>query len=188
MERMQKVAILAELVDRLRIHGSWGGETHVQKAAYFLQDVLGVPLGVEYILYKHGPYSFDLTEQLTGMRADYLLENEYVTEGYGPRLVPTKESAELRKNYPKTLGSYLGQIDFVATRFGSKGVADLEKLATALWVTREKRDDASREARAARLHELKPHIRLLDALEAVDAFDAFVLHSKESIVMTPSAA
>lgn len=187
MERMQKLAVIAELVDRLRTHGSWAGETHVQKATYFLQDVLSVPLGVEYILYKHGPYSFDLTEQLTGMRADYLLEKEYVTEGYGPRLVPTKESLELRKNYPKTLGRHSGQIDFVATRFGGKGVADLEKLATALWVTRELGEVASREARAARLHELKPHIRLPDALDAIQEFDAFVLESRTSFA-SPSAA
>jgi len=187
MERLQIAVVIAELADKLRANGSWCGETHLQKSLFFLQDVLGVPLGIEYILYKHGPYSFDLSESLMSMRADYLLEKEYVTDGYGPRLIPTKESAELRKNYPKTLGSYSVQIDFVATRFGGKGVADLEKLATALWVTRERGEGASREARAARLHELKPHIRLPDALAAVDEFDTLIVQSKGSIATSSTA-
>ena len=39
-----------------------------QKAVYFLQEIFDVPTGIEYILYKHGPYSFDLTADLTALR------------------------------------------------------------------------------------------------------------------------
>ena len=66
MERLQKAAILTELADQLRREGSWCGHTHMQKATYFLQDLLEVPTGYEFILYKHGPYSFDLSEEMTG--------------------------------------------------------------------------------------------------------------------------
>ena len=79
MERLQKAAILTELAARLRREGSWCGHTHMQKATYFLQDLLGVPTGYEFILYKHGPYSFDLSEELAGLRADYLIEFDHIS-------------------------------------------------------------------------------------------------------------
>src|SRR6516225_7231574 len=131
MDRLQRAAVLTELMDQLRLNGSWCGETHVQKAVYFLQEVLGVPTRFDYILYKYGPYSFDLTEDLTALRADYLIEFDHKSPGYGPALVPTPTSTALRERFPKTLDKYRRQIDFIAEVFGSKGVADLEKLATA---------------------------------------------------------
>ena len=133
MERLQRAAILTELMDRLRANGSWCGETHVQKAVYFLQEILGVPTGFEYILYKHGPYSFDLTADLTALRADFLMELNHRSPGYGPGLVPTPTSMELRDRYPRTLANNRPQIEYIAKAFGARGVADLEKLATALY-------------------------------------------------------
>ena len=137
MDRLQRAAILTEFMDQLRANGSWCGETHVQKGTYFLQEVLGVQTGFEYILYKHGPYSFDLTADLTALRADFLMEFNHRSPGYGPGLVPTPTIAELRSRYPKTLEAHGRQIKFIAATFGARGVAELERLATALYVTRE---------------------------------------------------
>jgi hypothetical protein len=171
MDRLQRAAILTELMDQLRANGSWCGETHVQKATYFLQEVLGVPTGFDYLLYKHGPYSFDLTADLTAQRADFLMEFNHRSPGYGPGLVPTSTSAELRNRYPKTLDRYSRQIAFIAQAFGAKGVADLERLATALYVTRELGVTADLAERANRLHALKPHVGLADAVAAIREFD-----------------
>jgi uncharacterized protein YwgA len=102
MKRMQRDAVLLSLIKEMKDKGSWCGETHIQKAAYFLQELLGVPMGFEFILYKHGPYSFDLSDEVTAMRADSLLE--YKTRvPYGPNLFPTKEGQEFLLRYPKTL-------------------------------------------------------------------------------------
>lgn len=60
MERLNRAAVLLNLVETLRSKGSWASETHFQKAAYFLQELLRVPLEFEFILYKHGPFSFGL--------------------------------------------------------------------------------------------------------------------------------
>jgi uncharacterized protein YwgA len=171
MDRLQRASVLTELMTRLREYGSWCGETHVQKSVYFLQEVLGVESGFEYILYKHGPYSFDLAAELTSLRADFLLELEHRSTGYGPSLVPTQTSRDLRSRFPKTLAKYSPQIDFVAKAFGSKGVADLEKLATALYVTREAGSQADVQARAKRLSELKPHVSLSESITAVEQLD-----------------
>jgi uncharacterized protein YwgA len=178
MDRLQRAAILTELMDQLRASGSWCGETHVQKAVYFLQEVLGVPTGFEYILYKHGPYSFDLTADLTALRADFLMEFNHRSPGYGPGLVPTPTSVELRARYQRTLANHSRQIKFIAMSFGARGVSDLEKLATALFVTRELRDTAEVSKRASRIHELKPHVSEAEALVALQEFERIVIEAK----------
>ena len=131
MNRLQKAVIITKLAEQLGANGNWSGETHLQKGIFVLQTLLGVPTGFEFVLYKHCPYSFDLGEELIALQADYLLEKDFQTPGYGPGLVPTETSAKLRNRFPNTLATYEQKIAFVAQAFGTKGVADLEKLATA---------------------------------------------------------
>lgn len=170
MNRLERAAILTTLADKLHSQGSWCGETHLQKATYFLQELLHVPLGYEFILYKYGPFSFDLSDDLAALRADQLLELHPQPIPYGPSLLPTAASGEFRKRYPRTLGTHQQSVDFVARKLGDKGVGQLERLGTALFVTREL-PDADAEARARRLHELKPHVSLDEAREAVASVD-----------------
>lgn len=171
LDRLQRAAILTELMEQLRDAGSWCGETHVQKAVYFLQEAFEVPLGYEYIFYKYGPYSFDLTEDLTALRADYLVEWDHRSPGYGPSLIPTPWSDQLRQRYPKTLEKYRPAIQSVAQALGRKDVKELEKLATALYVTRQAGVPSDVDSRARRLCELKPHVSLEEAQAAVDEVD-----------------
>ena len=86
MESFQRASILLTLNEELRRAGSWAGETHMQKAAFFLQELMHVSMGFDFILYKHGPFSFDLRDELTFMRAQAFLrlEPQYP---YGPTLV-----------------------------------------------------------------------------------------------------
>lgn len=184
MDRLQRAAILTELMDQLRKNQSWCGETHVQKAVYFLQQLLKVPTGFAFILYKYGPYSFDLSEDLMALQADYLIQLDHRSPGYGPALVPTLNSRELRSRYPKTLSQYRQPIEFIARRFGAKGVADLERLATALYVTQELGDDADVLARARRLHELKPHVSSDDAQVAMGELDSIVKEARDIFTET----
>lgn len=170
MERLQKAAVLTRLLDRLRDHGSWGGETHVQKAAYCLQTLLGVPLDFQFVLYRYGPFSFDLRDELTALRADDLLGLE-IRAPYGPKLVTTEQGKIWQDRYPKTLGRYEAAIEFVARALGQEDVAGLEKVATALYVTEQLGAASPVEARAARLHEVKSHIPLDAAREAVRRLD-----------------
>jgi uncharacterized protein YwgA len=175
MNRLKKDALLSELADRLRHGGSWCGETHIQKATYFLQELRKVPLEFEFMLYKHGPFSFDLRDELTAMRADGFLDLS--DRGpYGPSLVPTRRSVELRQDYPKTLDKYRRDIEFVCDALGDRNVGELEKLATALYVYFE-HESGSQRVRAKVLHDLKSHISFSDALEAVKHVDALIERS-----------
>src|ERR1017187_6331592 len=101
MNRLQKYSVLLALNEELRSAGSWTGETHMQKATYFLQHLMGVPLGFDFILYKHGPFSFDLRDELTAMRAEGFLRLE-PQHPYGPTLV-TEEKSELLKHAFRTM-------------------------------------------------------------------------------------
>jgi hypothetical protein len=185
MNRLQRAALLAELADRLNRNGSWCGETHLQKTTYFLQHLLKVPAGFPFIFYKFGPFSFGLRDELTAIQADGLLELKIRQPPYGPSLVPTERSREFRKRYPVTLGQYDQHLSFVCRTLGGKGVADLERLATALFVSREEGASPDPEGRAERLHQLKPHISLTEALTAVREFDRIA--AEASILEADSA-
>jgi uncharacterized protein YwgA len=160
---------MLRLMEELREHGSWCGETHVQKAAFLLQDLLGKDLGFQHILYKYGPYSFGLTDALTVMQADYLVQVQ-PKQGYGPTLLVSESGRALMKRWPKTLAEHEDAISFVAKVIGDRGVADLERLATAWFVTRDA-PGSSVDARAERLIALKPHVSRADALDAVREMD-----------------
>jgi len=169
MERLERASVLLSLVEALRSRGSWAGETHLQKSAYFLQELLGVPLGLRFILYKHGPFSFDLRQDVGGMFADSILAWEIQPYPYGPSLKPGPLSDLLKRQFSRPARHFAGQIGFVAEKLAPKRVVELERLATALYVTLQGKVEG--EQRAARICQLKPHITPAEAVEAVAEVD-----------------
>jgi hypothetical protein len=67
----------------------------------------------------------------------------------------------------------------VAERLARKNVADLEKLATALFVTQARAGVTEPAARAEEIHKLKPHISPEQARAAVVFVDRMVSEAKE---------
>jgi len=177
MTQTQKDVVLLSFIVCLKDNGSWCGETHIQKSAFFFQELLGVPLGFDFILYKHGPYSFDLKDGVTAQMADGLLA---VTprEPYGPSLFPGTNSKTLLDRYPKTRLQYQRQAEFIASRLAAQNIAGLERLATALFVTRRETTNGGVDERAARLNTLKPHIPLDVARAAVVEVDQLIADSQ----------
>ncbi len=170
MKKLKKAVILAELAQRMSEYGSWCGETHIQKAAFCLQELLRVPMGYRFVLYKHGPFSFDLRDEITEFRVYELFRLEPRSVPYGPSLRHTSNAEELKERFPKTMKEYGERIDFVANRLGRMGVAELERLATALFVTKNN-PHGSKDQRADMIHTLKPHVSMQLALRAVSAID-----------------
>ncbi len=171
MKPRQREAVVAALDEKLAESGSWCGETHLQKAVYFLQTMLGVPTGFEYILYKFGPFSPELRAELGSMRADGFLELVPKQQPYGPSLQVTDAARQqLVGRWPKTLRRYRPQIDFVADKLGGLGVGELEELATTLWA-RSDNPGASADERAQRVHDVKPHVSKEQALAALRRID-----------------
>jgi hypothetical protein len=170
MERLQRASILLTLNEELRRAGSWAGETHIQKATFFLQELMNVRLRFDFVLYKHGPFSFDLRDELTFMRAQGFLRLE-PQRPYGPMLVWGEKSGLLKQAFRQSIEEYLSSIRFVAQRFGTKTVAELERTATALYIVL--RESAGID-RAQRLISLKPHISLLEAQSAVSEVEQII--------------
>jgi hypothetical protein len=168
----ERQAVLVALLEALKGHNSWCGETHVQKSAFFLERGLSVPLDLEFIMYKYGPFSSDLRSLLGEMRASYLIEVE-PREPYGPSLIVSDSGRELLSRFPRTLGRYREQINFVATRLGPRSVAELERLGTALFVRRAQ-EDSTPEDRALQVMALKPHVDRAQAEEAVGTIDGLL--------------
>ena len=168
MNRLQSCALILSLLEKLKAKGSWGGETHVQKATYFLKTLANVPMDFDFILYKHGPFSFDLRDELTAMRADGLLSMKPHSP-YGPTFDTTEQGKKLLKKFPVTLKKYKDNVDFVVNELDKKGVSDLEKLATALFIIKNEQSRKSLNARAERIHEIKPHVSVTEAKIAVSA-------------------
>ena len=182
MDRLNRAAVITRLAGNLRKAGSWCGETHIQKAFYILQDLLEVPTKFPFVLYKHGPFSFDLSDELTALRGDELLVLEPQSPPYGPRYAPTKMSSRLEKACAETLETYDDELRLVAEVIDGRTVGDLERLATALYVTkrRESEHDGSVESRAQCLNRLKPHVAVEAAAKAVEEIDALILQLEEA--------
>jgi len=176
MDSYNRSALLVALADDLRKKGSWCGETHLQKATYFLQTLQKVPVGFEFILYKHGPFSFELRDALTSMRADGLFDL-HAQWPYGPTLILTEKSKRLRRACSQTLQKYQKRLNFVSDRLATKNVSDLERLATALYIWIES-SSKSETQRAKRLHSLKPHVSQEESLEAVKVVDEIIKSAK----------
>jgi hypothetical protein len=142
----------------------------MQKTAFFLQELLEVPLGFDFVLYKHGPFSFDLRDELTFMRAQGFLqlESQYP---YGPSLVAGAKGGLLSRVFGRVVERYTAGIRFVSQKLGAKTVAELERTATALYISLR---EPSVPDVAERLTNLKPHITLPEARAAVSEVEQII--------------
>lgn len=172
MNRLESASVLLSLTEQLRKEGSWTGETHVQKAAYVLTRVLGVPLDYDFVLYKHGPFSFDLRAELSAMRAEGFMAWEVRPFPYGPSLKQGDLGPALKSQFSAAGERYKKQIEFVAKHLGGKDVKALERFATAIYVTLELK--TPQDQRAAKINELKPHVSIPEAEQAVWEADEFL--------------
>jgi len=135
----------------------------MQKATFFLQGLMNIPLAFDFVLYKHGPFSFDLRDELTFMRAQGFFRLE-PQNPYGPTLVAGEKSELLKQAFLQAINKHLSSIRFVSQKLGTKTVAGLERTATALYIVLRESDDVDP---AQRLTTLKPHISLPEAQDAV---------------------
>ena len=175
-------AVVVSLVGEMLENGSWCGETHIQKVAYFLQRLMGVPIGYNFVLYKHGPYSFELHDDLTAMRANHFLKIKS-RDPYGPSFWIGDLGGAVTNRFPNTLGQFKPHIEFIANELGDKGVVQLERLATALLVTPKcATPQVSVDERARKVRKLKPHIPISTAIEAVEYVDALRKRAHEQVL------
>lgn len=168
---LREAALIATLIDRVAATGRFCGETLVQKSVFFLKELFGVPLSADFRLYYYGPFSFDLRDQLQGMQADDFVKVK--PHQYGAMFVAGERYGLLQRQFPKTIGKYEEEIRFVVDHLATRGVGQLEPLATALFLTR-KHPGAGVDDRARELHAVKPHVDLPVAIQSVKQIDAWI--------------
>ncbi|MDA8161657.1 MAG: hypothetical protein M0022_01945 [Desulfobacteraceae bacterium] len=161
---LKRKAVLLSLIEAMNREESWCSETHIQKCIYFLQEGFGVPTGYEFILYKHGPFSFELRDELAEMQANDFI-NIKPQPPYGPSFLLGPLASALKERFPKTLKKYKKSYKYVAENISKGNVSDLEKIATALYIIKEEKIEKMN-ACARRLNAIKPHISIDDAYDA----------------------
>jgi hypothetical protein len=81
------------------------------------------------------------------------------------------------ERFPKTIRKNLGAIKFVANQLGHRSVAELERLGTALYV-RTEWPGLDGDIQVQRLVELKPHVEVEQAQNAVKEVDRLLQEAK----------
>jgi hypothetical protein len=167
-----KHALILGMVENLRNEGSRTGKTHIIKGLMLAAAAKAEDVPFEFFLYKHGPYSTDIEENLEQMQSYGALTIAPAFDGYGVILKPGEMAryAKLRAPLSEEEEKAIGR---VCQLIRSKNVGQLERLATAAWI-RTRLGIQESDAVALKLTELKPHVSLSDALDADREVSAFL--------------
>ena len=125
-----------------------------------------------FVLYRHGPYSFDIEADLEQMRSYGALEIELNNQGYGVVLRPGANAGFLQRN-ERLVNEEIEAINDVCGFVGSSNIWGLERLATASWIRRQE-GLVEREEIARRLNFLKPHVSIAEAEDADAQVEAWL--------------
>jgi hypothetical protein len=159
-----KHALLLGMIETLRRRGSRTGKTHVIKGMMLAAASKAFDVPFEFFLYKHGPYSTDIEENLEEMQSYAAITVEPAFDGYGVIFQPGEMASYVKQRAPLSEQEESG-IERVCNFLQSKNVNQLERLATAAWIRTRMRITDHHEA-ALRLNALKPHVPLQEAREA----------------------
>jgi hypothetical protein len=168
----RKHAVILAMIESLASHGCRTGKVHVIKGLGLgsLAGFLDIPF--EFFLYKHGPYSTDIEQNLEEMVSYDGIRIEPAFDGWGVILKPSENAAFIKKQAALPPAQMEG-IQRGSRFLKGKNATQLERLATAMWIRKrlgiEESDDV-----AAKLHELKPHVTVQDAREADREIVAFL--------------
>ncbi len=165
MERLERAAFIGALIGALEEQGSWCGETHIQKTGYLVQKMGNVPLDFNYIMYKHGPFSFDFRDELTAMRADGFLSLKVQPYPYGPSIGVTESGKKLLEKFDGEISNYRETISFSFTKLAAKGV--VASNGCAPHYMSQMRWKTLLLNKADRICERKPHISPEIAAESI---------------------
>ena len=122
MKPLAQEAVLLGLIRRLEAHDSWSGETHI-KSRLICSPSFAMSISTSrFILYKYGPFSFELRDELTDMRAEGYLVNVAPDRRYGAMVRATPAGNQLEQRFPKTMARSGNSLDWISEIVGPRGV------------------------------------------------------------------
>jgi len=176
MDLLRMTALVSELLDRIRANNVWAGPVHLQKSMFFLQEMRGVPLDFEFVLYRYGPYSFELQDEIEYIRGSGILKWFFHdSPGYATGLETTEASRNIRDKLPKLMEKYEDDLAFVSENIGPMRSMQLERVSTSFYYLVKGLEGDEEIARE--VCKVKPHIDYPDAVEAVQQVRQFAKQS-----------
>jgi uncharacterized protein YwgA len=160
--------MLLELIAQSRKIGNWCGESYLQKASYIAHVVLELPLSVPFVLYKKGPYSFELKNLLMEMRANRLIT--LTPEGrYGPSFVLLEST--LTRTLRDLVAQHTAGIERLVRYLSRKDIAGLEAFSTAIMFWNQFQDATGH---VDELNRLLPTLSRSDAVATIEEAHEFL--------------
>ena len=135
---IEKHAIILEVIEQLANHGSWTGKTHVIKTLYLLKSTGKIEVPLEFLLYKHGPYSFEVESEIEEMLSYSAINYSNRMQGYG-RSFNAGENTEFVKKNGQLKAEVKDIIEKVCKFVNNRDVRELEELATVAWIQKEEK-------------------------------------------------
>lgn len=158
MTTSREMILVCGTAKLLHHYGSWCGETHIQKTIFVAKSICSVPFDSEFVLYKYGPFSFDLNKSLTHMTARNLLAL-ISNPGFGPSYeINEKLWAGLNNAVDGFFSIHEPKLRIICEFLAPKNVSELERIATAIYIENFE-ECGSRVDRENRMAEIKPHIQ-----------------------------
>jgi len=136
-EREVLCALITQLADKAP--NGYIGRTALMKFCYFLQTLRKIPLGYSFSLYSYGPFDskvlsdLNFAETIGAVKSDVSL----YPGGYGYEIKKGEAASRILAAASSHLAAYQESIDWVLSEFGEFSSADLELLATIVFVNRE---------------------------------------------------
>lgn len=148
MTNEQRYLLTIALIKRL----GYAGKIQLQKLIYFLQEQLGLELGYVFRMHHYGPYSEDLDDDLSILKAGGYISITPDDQGYGFHIKAEEQPEKEWGSLPKEMLERVAQI---VTLFQEYDSSALELRATIHFV--QKRLIAKpKEDVVSLVRELKP--------------------------------
>jgi uncharacterized protein len=150
-----QTATMVELIKKVSQKKKQLGKTQFQKLVYFCQEK-GIPLGYKYEIYHYGPYSFQLSDDMSSLDSLGVLDVGTDSSGFGFHI----EAGRFASKY-ELQKKYLPVLTEVVEKLGENSPAQLEVKGTLHFVSKvlKNRGDISDKLVVSKVKELKPQIK-----------------------------
>jgi len=170
MDTLNRYACVLSVIKSLQKTTEKVNETKIQKTMFFIEEIFPEIDVYEFIMYKYGPFSFDLRDDLGHMVAKKFLRT-IDREPYGTQISEDDLSKQLEMQYSENYLKIKPYSDFIAEKIGGKGIHDLEAIGTALFIIQIKDKEIQNitlQNKIKLFDIFKPHIDEKIAIDAIE--------------------
>lgn len=163
-------ALIVYLAEQMEESAQWFGKTALQKLVYLLQTLFGVPVGYQYSLYIHGPFSKELMDDVDYLDGIGGLEVSFDQNANGYKIRPAQGADKIKAKAQDFLDNYRPQINQLLGKFGSMRARELELRSTIVFIDRyavQTNREMTRQEFAQEVSSIKPHFSWAEIEEAI---------------------